>query len=189
MKKNLPKNDKNHSKPDIKDEDETVIQYHDIDKRCDEGITKLGKKLEKLISSNLNNRFRVTLRTCVFQRDNLDIMSSKRGFHLDGYTGTHKAFLYLTDVLNKGFGPYTFIESSHRKFLFMKLYNQFLNLFLLRKSGSMYRNWNKHHEIKLMKYPKGSVILSNQFGIHRGYSPQISGIREMIMFYYSIKKI
>lgn len=187
--KNKPKNDKNFSNVARKDLDQTVIQYHDIDKKFKNGINKLGKKIEKLISDNLNSDFKVSLINISFQRDNIDPFSTKRGFHLDDFGGSHKAFLYLTDVLNKGFGPYTYIESSHRRFLFMKLFNQFLNIIFIRNSGSMYNVWCSKNMTKLMLYPKGSLIMSNQLGLHRGYSPQTKGIREMIMFYYSVKKI
>ena len=178
-----PLNDKNdNSKVDTK-----ITQYYDIDKKIIKSqISELGDRFSKILENSLDNKFIVKRNACVYQKDDLDISSTKRQSHIDSYVGTHKAFLYLTDVLKPGYGPYNYFVGSHRKYIFLKLLNQFLNIVLSRQSGSMYNFFDSLIGPQIFMHEKGTVILGNQTGIHKGHSPQNEGPREILMFYYSI---
>jgi len=167
--------------------DTKITQYYDIDKKLtDSRISDLGERFSKLLENSLDNRFVVKRSACVYQKDDIDISSTKRQSHIDSYVGTHKVFLYLTDVLKPGYGPYNYFVGSPRKYIFLKLVNQFLNPILSRQRGSMYNFFNSIIEPQICMHEKGTAILGNQTGIHKGHSPQDEGPREILMFYYSI---
>ena len=179
-----PPNDKN----DNSIIDTKITQYYNIDEKITKvQISELGDRFSKIIENSLDNKFMVKRNACVYQKDDLDIDSTKRPLHIDSFTGTHKAFLYLTNVLKPGYGPYNYIKSSHRKYIFLKLINQFINIILNRPNNSMHSFCESLIPPRILTYEKGTVILANQTGLHKGHSPQNQGIREIIMFYYSIE--
>lgn len=92
-------------------------------------------------------------------------VTNTRGFHVDNLFHTIKSFLYLTDVEDETYGPYSYIPGSHQL--------PYLHRMELRKTE---RQGAKARDIWSSKYmhsidfcaPAGSLILSDQTGIHRG---------------------
>lgn len=100
-----------------------------------------------------------------------------RGFHLDNLQYTAKAFVYLSDVNSLADGPYCYGLGSHA--------NE-----KLRAINSLLSQANNFHkyDYTLLKEedrlaclaPKGSMIISYQFGAHRG-APQKEGHKRILV--------
>lgn len=104
-----------------------------------------------------------------------------RGFHVDSYSENLKAFIYMTDVLALDDGPYTFVKRSHL--------------------DSGFRQVNKHlckdltpatetpildpEQITPVLAPKGSLVISDQSGSHRGWPQSAAGNRLVAVMKYS----
>jgi hypothetical protein len=112
-----------------------------------------------------------------YSPDNTNVYYNKevtdtRPFHADSYGGQYKAFVYLTDVPDKSYGPFAYIPESHK------------SSFLKRKSTSMLNKIKDNPPTDAIFYdqdkaiyctaPKGTLIISNQAGYHRG-TPQEKG--------------
>lgn len=91
-----------------------------------------------------------------------------RGLHLDGIGETYKYFIYLTDVQELADGPYSFVPRSHsnRKVLMQNML-----------TNQLYKNYTRPEDILLSEQyaipvlgKAGTLVLSNQNGIHKGYS-------------------
>jgi len=92
-------------------------------------------------------------------------VTSTRGFHVDTYTKKIKIFIYLTDVLDFSQGPYTYVRGSHVDSTYRKVN---------RIVSSKYVNGTEApfvpcDEIYPILAPKGSLVLSDQSGFHRGF--------------------
>lgn len=109
-------------------------------------------------------------------------VTDTRGFHIDNIFGTYKVFVYLTDVTSKDEGPYCYIPGSHRL-----PYLHRLELRQTEKSGIRPRDMLSSEYLPYIRFiaPRGTIIISNQTGIHRGY-PQVDGAsRRVIVANYS----
>jgi hypothetical protein len=98
-------------------------------------------------------------------------VTDTRGFHIDNLVHTFKSFLYLTDVNSLQDGPYSYIPGSHKL-----PYIHRLELRLTEKMGANARDiWSSKYLTPVnFTAPMGSLILSDQTGIHRGL-PQVDG--------------
>ncbi len=113
-------------------------------------------------------------------------IKNTRGYHIDNAQPViYKAFLYLTDVSDTSFGPYSFVKKTHRfsKHTYVSLVQ---NLFSGKKGNTdmgSYPQQNVIHGIGA----KGDLILSSQNGIHRGL-PQAEGKKRVVLiFNYMVK--
>ena len=154
-----------------------------------QNCNKYGKSIfqsgsiEKLFNLRLNCE--LVLESIVAQID--EPSTNKRCFHVDGYTQSFKAFIYLNDVLNYCDQPFTVIPKSHKKYKFKIflniLYNKINNnsitdlsiLFSDRKSISFFGK-------------AGTMILSNQLMAHKGYKQTTGKRRYVLIFYLTPKK-
>lgn len=80
-----------------------------------------------------------------------------------------KAFIYLVDVPTKDYGPYSFVDGTHR-FSIQVYWNLVRNLFIKKYRSTDAPVFKKNKEIFALG-KKGTLIISNQNGIHRG-NPQ-----------------
>ncbi|MDO6709377.1 hypothetical protein Q4567_01450 [Aliiglaciecola sp. 2_MG-2023] len=98
-------------------------------------------------------------------------VTNTRGYHIDNLCHTFKSFLYLTDVNNNKQGPYSYIPASNHL-----PYVHRLELRLTEKVGAKARDiWSSRYLSPVnFLAPAGSLILSDQSGIHRGI-PQVDG--------------
>ncbi len=115
-----------------------------------------------------------------FKRFNLYInedVYNTRVSHIDQTKDEIKCMLYLTDVNSIECGPYSYVIRSHEKKIRLKLIT-FISRALNRIKGL--RNYSYHDfqipEKALYKVlgASGTLIISNQSGIHRGM-PQAKG--------------
>lgn len=108
-------------------------------------------------------------------------VTTTRGTHYDGEK-QYKIFFYLTDVINKSDGPYSYVPYSQ---LFLLLFR--LSSFLKRLFFNSY--YSKDISLfniilKKMYGNAGTLILSNQEGLHRGTSQSPKGNRIMLVANY-----
>lgn len=112
-----------------------------------------------------------------------DGVTDTRGFHIDdAVPTTYKAFVYLTDVADVSYGPYTYVKGSQR-------FNPHVYLSLARNMLNAKREWGQiSHYDKKRVWPvlgkKGTLILSDQTGIHRGLPQQNRKLRVALVLNY-----
>lgn len=106
-----------------------------------------------------------------------DSVTNTRKPHCDNYENTNKIFIYLTDVNDLDDGPYCFVPGSYLLGKYLKR-EQFLN----RYFGYHWGDNNSMQEKYFIKClgKAGTIIISNQSGVHYGY-PQKEG-RKRIAF-------
>ncbi|HKC65756.1 MAG TPA: phytanoyl-CoA dioxygenase family protein [Pyrinomonadaceae bacterium] len=106
-----------------------------------------------------------------------------RDFHIDDISPiTYKAFIYLTDVDDESYGPYTFIKGSQR-FNPQIYISLFRNVFNSKSEWGEIAYYNKHKMWKVLG-KKGTLILSDQSGIHRGLPQQEGKVRVALVLNY-----
>lgn len=96
-----------------------------------------------------------------------------RAFHCDSLTGGRvqfKAFYLLTDV-DVDDGPYAYVRGSHRADPRRQL-NLVANWVLRRPVTDM--RWHARRRVVRFTGDRGTLVLSNQSGFHRGW-PQLPG--------------
>lgn len=109
-------------------------------------------------------------------------VTNTRGFHIDNIFGTFKVFVYLTDVKSCEDGPYCYVPGSHRM-----PYLHRLELRHTQNRGIRTRDMLSSQFLPHLKIfaPKGTVIISNQTGIHRGHPQKMGGKRRVLVANYS----
>jgi hypothetical protein len=105
-------------------------------------------------------------------------VTNTRGYHADSYDGQYKAFVYLTDVPDESYGPYSYIKGSHKKTKVRRKVEGAIN----RMRGTHPTNAISYNEDNVVKFtaPKGTLIISDQSGYHRGM-PQKEGKERMLI--------
>jgi hypothetical protein len=105
-----------------------------------------------------------------------------RAYHSDS-TGIvqFKAFIYLTDVPDTSYGPYCYVKGTHR-LRWDKYANFAMNWWTGRPITDM-RTHDESQEVQ-MTAPRGTLIVSNQNGFHRGWPQQPGRSRCMILGNY-----
>lgn len=101
------------------------------------------------------------------QLDAIDTRT-KRDFHVDcHFPPLLKAFVYLNDVEHPGDGPFTIIPGSHR-YMVRRLANDLVNAFSSSARRDMHR-FLPHRRARRVLGPAGTLILSTQDAIHKGW--------------------
>lgn len=101
-----------------------------------------------------------------------------RGFHIDADLNQVKAFVYLTDVTNLDDGPYCYIPGSHQETQ-IKNINRVYNTLTGRRSTDMMLA-DPAGAVACLG-PAGTLILSLQNGLHRGYPQKPDRQRLMLV--------
>jgi hypothetical protein len=111
-------------------------------------------------------------------------VTDTRDYHADTYAGKYKSFVYLTDVPNVSYGPFSYVKESHwdaspetsglrirlRKFINEKIRS------VPSTNAVFYKPW----KVKTCTASKGALIIANQAGLHRGM-PQEDGKERMLV--------
>jgi len=112
-------------------------------------------------------------------------VTTARGFHSDSYGVLHyKAFIYLTDVESLDYGPYTYIKKSHLDFK-NRILNQIKNK-LLDKERTDITIYNEDL-VSPMLAKKGTLIISDQTGFHRGWPQKEDKFRAILTMNFAPK--
>jgi hypothetical protein len=102
-----------------------------------------------------------------------------RIYHIDNAQPViYKAFIYLSDVPDISYGPYSFVKSSHSLSIYPYI-NLFKNLFSKKNMSTDMPFYNKNMVFSAVG-KKGDLILSSQNGIHRGL-PQKEGRKRVVL--------
>lgn len=157
----------------------------------DEGFTKiynadqLFKDHSAVFDEFLRNKFVEEIIRPAVEEDcrytNVDVfvnesVTNTRGFHVDTDFAAARLFLYLTDVNEPSDGPYTFVYGSHSDPALIPL-NQEIGGLLNRNVLDC--NFFSEERVKKFVAPRGTLIISMQNGVHRGW-PQETGHRRML---------
>lgn len=105
-------------------------------------------------------------------------VQTTRDFHADSYSGQFKSFVYLTDVPTKSFGPFSYIRGTHNPSVIKRKTTKLVNKF--KKKPSTDAVFYNKDDVVYCTAPKGTLIIANQSGYHRGY-PQEEGKERMLM--------
>lgn len=129
-----------------------------------------------------------------------DLHSSAQLYHYD-YSNLRflKFFIYLSDITEPDNGAHTFISGSHEKGIIYpsnqeNFLNSSLRVFSDGSKGGMIvkEDWINNNvdqnKIISMCYPKGTLIIENTTGLHKGNNC-IKGKREMLSLVYSISNV
>lgn len=148
--------------------DQNMIDVHDVDRPFpDLAMVRDAPIIAQIIQA----ASRIQLAAASLHAYINQSTTQTRGFHLDSTSPQFKAFVYLTDVIEPEHGPYAFVPRSHR--------------FTAAKYRYIMRNWRHgliktemgaihgHSELTALG-GKGTLIISNQNGFHRGL-PQAPG--------------
>lgn len=104
-----------------------------------------------------------------------------RGFHVDSYAENLKAFIYLSDVEYLDDGPYTYVMGTHRDDAFRRA-NQRLCEGLPNSTESPLVDQSR---IVPLLAPRGSLVISDQAGVHRGWPQHAASQRVVAVMKYS----
>jgi len=107
---------------------------------------------------------------------NKDVIQT-RGFHADSYdSNQYKVFFYLTDVLSFSKGPYTYVRGTHKASSYRNI-NKLIGAKLNNLTEAPVVPYSKIHPIL---GNKGTLIISNQEGFHRGFPQKIGNYRVIL---------
>lgn len=114
--------------------------------------------------------------------DNLNVyvnrgVTDTRDFHADTYAGKFKAFVYLTDVPDERYGPFQYIPGSHEPSVLRRKAAQLVNR--VRGDPPTDGVFYDDEDALVCTAPKGTLIVANQAGLHRG-TPQEPGFERML---------
>lgn len=113
-------------------------------------------------------------------------VKNTRGYHIDNCQPViYKAFIYLSEVPNVSYGPYSFVRRTHR-FSFYTYMNLFKNIFSKKYHSSDMTIYQKSRILNAIG-KKGDLILSSQNGIHRGLPQQDGKKRVALILNFMIK--
>lgn len=105
-----------------------------------------------------------------------DSIIKTRGFHIDDMSNTLKAFIYLTDVDYLSNGPYCYVSGTHKPGPYREA-----NLAIARKSVKITETpYAPVSSIVPVLAKKGSLVISDQTGIHRGI-PQKENFKRTVL--------
>jgi hypothetical protein len=148
----------------------------------DETIPEVGEiKNDDYISSIINE----AAGSMDFGPENINIyynrsVTGTRGYHFDSYNSQYKAFVYLTDVPDESYGPYSYIKGSHKKSYPRRRFEGLINKTRGNKPTAAIPMFYDDDDIVKFTAPKGTLIISDQTGYHRGI-PQDEGRARMLV--------
>lgn len=103
-----------------------------------------------------------------------------RGFHVDSYTKSLKGFVYLSNVKSLDEGPYCFVRRTHLDGIWRKA-NQKISELAAAKTEAPFIDVSMAVPVVA---PRGSLILSDQAGIHRGIPQKMGAERRVLVMRY-----
>jgi len=155
--------------------DEGMLDIFNIDETIPEiGDIKHDEFIAEVIDRANSGTFTPENINIYFNRS----VTDTRGHHFDSYSEQYKAFIYLTDVPDEAYGPYSYIRGSHKKSLPRRKVEDVIN----RLRGRPPTDAITYDENNIINFtaPKGTLIISDQTGYHRGI-PQEAGRERMLI--------
>jgi len=135
-------------------------------------------KSDKMINDIIN---RATAEQ--YSPDNINVywnrsVKTTRDFHADTYSGQFKSFVYLTNVPDRSYGPFSYVKGSHRSSKAKRKVSKLANK--VKGNPSTNAVFYDTDNVIYGTAPKGTLIIANQSGYHRGH-PQEEGSERMLM--------
>jgi hypothetical protein len=103
-----------------------------------------------------------------------------RGFHADSYERTQKGLCYLTDVTDLGFGPYCYVRRTHLDGPWRWANRKISEL----AAGPTEAPFVDPAMILPCVAPRGTLVLSDQSGVHRGLPQEPGRERQVLVMRY-----
>ena len=139
-------------------------------------ISKIKQNDIIKILENTTGQKVVPLKTNAYINDSI---KNTRMYHIDNAQPViYKAFIYLSNVPDLSYGPYSFVKKTHSLSLYPYI-NLFKNLFVKKHASTDMSFYNKKMVFSGIG-KKGDLILSSQNGIHRGL-PQKEGRQRVVL--------
>lgn len=105
-----------------------------------------------------------------------DSITAPRGLHVDNLLGSFKIFLYLSDVMELGDGPYAYVPGSHRRHDLLRREERLNAL-----TGRAVNDATSFEGRALpLLVERGDAVVSCQSGVHRGM-PQRPGASRTVL--------
>lgn len=104
-------------------------------------------------------------------------VKNTRDYHADTYGGLYKTFVYLTDVPDESYGPYSYIRGTNDASFVKKKLTKYVNKY--RGDHQNDAVFYEDEDIEVFTASKGTLLISDQSGYHRGI-PQEEG-RERVL--------
>lgn len=170
----------NYPKPILKlrtGADNGMLDIFNIDNLLRDKLSSLFNKIREDLF--LNEFLKSLPKSLKMQNINSYVNSGitkTRGFHVDSYKNQIKIFIYLTDVTELNQGPYTFVKGSHKENPYRSINGQ-LSEGLKIKTETPIVNMKDIYPI-LAK--KGTLVISDQSGFHRGFPQSKVGFRRTL---------
>lgn len=103
-------------------------------------------------------------------------ITKTRGFHVDNFERNLKGFVYLSDVKSLSDGPYCYVKGTHQPSPWQAANQKISELFPAPTEAPFV----DFEDILPVLAPAGSLILSDQSGVHRGI-PQAEGAERRVL--------
>ena len=130
-------------------------------------VNLLRKYDEKITPANLN----------IYINESV---TKTRGFHVDIYKTNFKGFIYLTDVETLDDSPYCFVKKTHSETPWRKI-NKLIGKITPSPTDAPFLN---PLDIVPVLGKKGTLVLSDQSGVHRGLPQKTGAVRKAVVFNY-----
>jgi len=105
-------------------------------------------------------------------------VTETRDYHADTYSGKFKSFLYLTDVSDEAYGPFSYIPGTHEQSAIRQKSTTLVNK--IRDRPRTDATFYDADEAVTFTAPRGTLIVANQAGYHRG-TPQEEGHERLLV--------
>ena len=157
-----------------------LIHVRHVDKVVSEFSKLRDAKLPQRIMGEVTHKTITPLYCDIYINQSV---TSTRVYHYDS-PYLFKSLLYLTDVPSEDEGPYSYLKGTHR--------------FAIHRYKFMIRNLVRGYHLTEMGTPsstrtlnvfgtKGTLIISDQFGFHRGLPQKLGRSRIVCTVYYAIQ--
>ena len=156
--------------------DEGMIDIFNVDKLNKDLFIKVKEFVNSEFMSKLFSMLGINGKCNNINAYINDNITQTRGFHADSYSTQYKIFFYLTDILSFSDGPYTYVRETHKDSIYRTI-NKNISSNLENKTETPILPYSNIHPI--LGY-KGSMVISNQSGSHRGYPQQINAHRMIL---------
>jgi hypothetical protein len=118
-----------------------------------------------------------------YSPDNVNVywnqsVTTTRDFHADTYGGKFKSFVYLTDVPDRSYGPFSYVKGSHKSSKLKAKVSGIVNK--IKDNPSTDAVFYDEDDVIYCTAPKGTLIIANQAGYHQGH-PQKEGKERMLL--------
>ena len=161
-------------------QDEGMVEIFNVDKFKKSFKNSLKPYFnKKIISELVNNDLNVKPKNLNLYL-NSNILKT-RGFHVDSYNKQIKAFIYLEDCVKLENGPYTYVTKSNISSSMTNI-NRQISSGLPNKTETPFVNPNN---IVPVLAKKGTLVISDQGGYHRGLPQSYGNHRTVAVMNFS----